>query len=429
MDQRTPPTADVSPDASAVRPTYLSRLKRSPIIETLQYRDFRWVWLGMFASFMGFNMTMIARGWLVLRLADDSPLALALVMLSFAAPMTLVSLIAGAMADRLPRKQMVMASEGGNALMALALATLDITGLVAFWHLLILGFAAGSLMAFNMPTRQAMISDVVPESKLMNAVALNSSSMNLTRVIGPAAAGFLILYMGTAGVFYLIAGAHVFSLVSMGMIRAGGTPAVGPRRGVTGDIREGFAYAAGNPTLLGLVIIMFIPALFGYSYFALLPAWGREALDVGPDELGLLMMVMGVGALVGTLVLASLRSIGRRGTFLLVCGVAWGVSLAIFSQSTSYALAIPFLLLVGLLSSVFMSVIMTMMQLHSAPEMRGRIMSIGMMTFGLIPLSAVPFGAIAEGIGTPAALLLSGLLLAAFTLVFAVRYPSFRRIP
>ena len=385
--------------------------------------------LGSFVSFMAMNMHMITRGWLVLRLADDSPLALALVMMSFALPMTFMSAIGGVLADRIPRKHMVMASQGATALLTVVLATLDLTGIITFWQVLVIGVVNGSLVAFNMPSRQAIISDIVPEGSLMNAISLNNSAMNGTRILGPAAAGVLIIFMGTAGVFYLIAGTYVVSVLTMAMVRAGGTPAARSRGGVGGDIREGFAYARSSPTLLGLIIMAFVPVLFGFSYYALLPAWAREALDVGSEGLGVLMMIMGIGALAGTLILASVRNLKRRGVFLLSSCVGWGVALAVFSQSTSYATTVPLLLFIGLVSSIFMSLNMTLMQMNTKPEMRGRIMSIGMMTFGAMPLSAVPFGALAERIGTPDALFLSGILLAVFTLIFAFAYPSFRKIP
>ena len=408
--------------------TFLRALAQAPILESLHYRDFRWMWLGIFASFMGFNMLMITRGWLVLRLADDSPLALALVIMSFAAPMAVVSLVGGALADRIPRKRLVLLSEGGNAVLAVLLATLDFAGLVEFWHLLPIGLASGSMMAINMPGRQAMISEIVPEGKLMNAIALNSSSMNLTRIVGPAVAGVLILFMDTAGVFFLIAGIHAFSLLSMVMVSAGGTAIATSQKGLTDDIRAGFTYTAQNPTLLSLIILLFIPGLFGYSYMVLLPAWGREALDVESDGLGVLVMMMGVGALVGTLMLASMGRIRRRGALLIVFCLAWGVSLAVFSQMESYASAIPILVIIGLVSSIFMSLSMTMMQLYSVPEMRGRIMSIAMTTFGIMPLSAVPFGALAEKVGTPDALMYSGIILTALTLVFALASPGLRKL-
>ncbi len=424
-------SSDLAGPASRARPARgpsPSLLQRIPALESLQYRDFRWLWLGSFASFMAMNMQMITRGWLVLRLADDSPLALSLVMMSFAVPMTLVSVVAGAMADRIPRRLMVMCSQGGNAVSTLLLAALDLTGLVQFWHLLVLGVVNGSLNAFHMPSRQAIISEMVPENKLMNAISLNNSGMNMTRIVGPAVAGLLIGYIETAGTFFLIAGIYAFAVVSTGMIRAGNTSGSHSRRGMASDIRAGFAYAAGNPALLGLIIMAFIPSLFGFSYHALLPAWAREALDVDSEDLGLLMMVMGVGALVGSLILASLRQSSRRGMLLIASCVAWGAGLAAFSQMTSYATAVPLLLFTGLVSAIFMSLNMTLMQVYSAPEMRGRVMSIGMMSFGVMPLSAVPFGAIAERTGTPDALLLSGVLLTLFTIAFAIGYPSFRKI-
>ena len=377
---------------------------------------------------MALNMQMITRGWLVLRLADDSPLSLSLVMVSFAAPMTFVSLVGGVLADRIPRKRMVILSQGGNALLTLLVATLDITGIVAFWHLIVLGVLNGSLMAFNMPSRQAMISDIVPEDRLMNAISLNNSAMNLTRVIGPALAGILIVYIETAGVFYLISGIYVFAILSMTTIRAGTTPASTSRKGMAGDIGEGLRYVFYSPTLRGVMLILLVGTLFGFSYYALLPAWGREALDVGSDDLGILMTLMGAGALVATLILASMSRFRHRGLLLLVSCVVWGVALALFSQATSFAVAVPYLLAVGLLSSLFMSLNMTLFQVYAAREMRGRVMSIGMMTFGLTPLSALPFGALAESIGTPDALMVSGLLLTAGSLILIIALPNLRRI-
>ena len=377
---------------------------------------------------MALNMQMITRGWLVLRLADDSPLSLSLVMVSFAAPMTFVSLVGGVLADRIPRKRMVIFSQGGNALLTLLVATLDITGIVAFWHLIVLGVLNGSLMAFNMPSRQAMISDIVPEDRLMNAISLNNSAMNLTRVIGPALAGILIVYIETAGVFYLISGIYVFAILSMTTIQAGTTPASTSRKGMAGDIGEGLRYVFYSPTLRGVMLILLVGTLFGFSYYALLPAWGREALDVGSDDLGILMTLMGAGALVATLILASMSRFRHRGLLLLVSCVVWGVGLALFSQATSFAVAVPYLLAVGLLSSLFMSLNMTLFQIYAAREMRGRVMSIGMMTFGLTPLSALPFGALAESIGTPDALMVSGLLLTAGSLILIIALPNLRRI-
>ena len=384
---------------------------------------------GSFVSFLAMNMQMITRGWLILRLTDDSPLALVAVLVSFSLPMTFMSLVGGALADRLPRRSLVVMSQAGNAVLTIIIGFLDFTGLVTFWQVMFIGFCNGSLMAFNMPSRQAMLSEIVPEKSLMNAISLNNSGMNLTRIVGPALAGFLILFIGTHGVFFIVGGVYVFSVLTTLMIDAGRTPATSSKKGVGGDIKEGLAYVADDPGRRGLVILLLITTLFGFSFWGLLPAWAREALDVQSDGLGILMTIMGVGALFGTLGLAAVPGLARRrGIFLLICTAIWGVALAAFSQMTNYAATIPLLLLIGVISSVHMSLGMTMMQTLAAPEMRGRMMSIGMMTFGAMPLSSVPFGILAERIGTPSSLFISGALLSIVVIIFAIGYPAFRRV-
>lgn len=401
----------------------------SPIFETLQIPDFRWIWIGSFISFMAMNMQMITRGWLVLRLENDSPLALVLVMVSFAAPMTVVSLVGGALADRFPKKNLIIVSQSANAVMTFVLAMMDASGEIWFGAVLIIGVVNGSMMAINMPSRQAIISDIVPENKLMNAVALNNSAMNLTRIIGPAIAGFLIIFIDTSGVFYLIAAIYVLSALSLLMVKTNAVQARGgAKKGVGKDIFEGLRYVWSDVNLRGLILMAFIPSLFGFTLFALLPVWAREALNVNSSDLGILMTMMGVGALIGTLGLAGIRKFSRRGVLLLGLGVLWGVTLVGLANSMIFPVAMPFLLIVGLISSVYMSLNMTLTQISSAPEMRGRVMSIMMMTFGLMPIGALPFGTIAEYIGTANALTISGALLSILILTFAFAYPAFKRI-
>ena len=425
----TPPPSNVTtPVASRARNNRINSVLSSPIFETLQIRDFRWIWIGSFVSFMAMNMQMITRGWLVLRLENDSPLALVLVMVSFAAPMTVVSLLGGALADRFPKKNLIIVSQSANAVMTFVLAMMDASGTIWFGAVLFIGVVNGSMMAINMPSRQAIISDIVPETKLMNAVALNNSAMNLTRIIGPALAGFLILFIDTSGVFYLISAIYVLSALSLLMVKTNAVQAKGARKGVGKDIFEGLRYVWGDVDLRGLILMAFIPSLFGFTLFALLPVWAREALNVNSSDLGILMTMMGVGALIGTLGLAGVRKFSRRGMLLLGLGVLWGVTLVGLANSMIFPVAMPFLLIVGLISSVYMSLNMTLTQVSSAPEMRGRVMSIMMMTFGLMPIGALPFGTIAEYIGTANALTISGALLSILILAFAFTYPAFRRI-
>ncbi|MBN2568981.1 MAG: MFS transporter [Deltaproteobacteria bacterium] len=396
---------------------------------SFRYRDYRWLWLGTFFSFMAVGMQQITRGWLVLRLTDDSPFALAMVMVSFALPLTFFSMLGGVLADRIPRRQIILLSQSGNTILTLLLATLDLTGLILFWHLLVIGVGNGTLAAFNMPSRQSIVSDIVPGETLMNAISLNSVGMNITRIVGPALAGVLIVYLGTAGVFYLVAGIHTFSAISTALIKAGKVQSNKKSgKGMAEDIREGFQYAVHDPTLLGLVVMSFVPALFGFPYLALLPAWGREVLNIQSDGLGLLMACVGVGSLVGAMGLASLHHLRKRGSFLVINAFVWGCALLLFSRCASYTTALPALIMVGVLSAVFMSLNMTLMQTYSSREMRGRVVSMAMMSFGVMPLSAVPFGALAEGIGTANSLCIAGLLLCLFAIVFFFVFPKFRKV-
>ncbi|MCH8309896.1 MAG: MFS transporter [Chloroflexi bacterium] len=428
MDQRTltPPTP--APSAPEKKPPVYS-LSRYAMFESLQYRNFRLIWAGSFISFMAMNMQMITRGWLVVELRDASPFALALVMVTFAVPSTVSSLIGGALADRFPKKYLIITSQTGNFLMTLLLGLLNLSGHIEFWHVLAVGVVNGTMMGINMPSRAAIISDIVPERSLMNAISLNNSGMNLTRIIGPAVAGFLILIIGTSGVFLLVSGIYALAVASMMPIKIPAPSSKASRKGVFGDIKEGFAYAMGNPKLLGLVVIVLIATLFGFSYWSLLPAWAVEALNVEADGLGILMTIMGVGALVGTLGLAGMSNTKNKGMILLVSVFIWGIALAAFSMVTSYTVAIPFLLIIGAVSSIFMSMNMTLMQTMAAPEMRGRMMSLNMMTFGLMPVSSLPLGALAEFRNSTAdALFLSGVLLTVGTIIFVFAYPPFRKL-
>jgi len=411
---------------AGTEPKPSARLKFSNMLETLSYKDFRWLWIGSFVSFMAMNMQMITRSWLVLRVTDDSPLALTLVTLTFALPMTVVAPLAGALADRFSRKKLIIFSQIGSGIFTLFLGTLDFIGVVNFWHIMIIGVFNGSLMAINMPSRQAIISDIVPDSKLMNAISLNFSSMNLTRVAGPALAGFLILLMDTSGVFFVIAVIYAFAAITIGMVNYAPDREIKTGKNVGGDVLDGLRYVFATPSLRSLFIMSFIPVIFGFSFMALVPAWAREALAIESDGLGILLMLMGIGATIGTLLLASIGNIPKRGMVMLGASLAWGISLAIFAQLTSFTIAIPFLIFIGLTSSMYMSLNMTMVQIKANPEMRGRTMSIAMMTFGMMPLSAVPFGTLAEKIGTADSLTISGILLAVFTIGFALTNRNFR---
>ena len=402
--------------------------KESPIYETLALADFRWVWLGSLASFMAMNMDMLDRGWLVLRLSNDSPSALTWVMVSMALPMTVMSLVGGALADRFTKKYLIMISQLGTAGSCLVVAILDATGAVWLGALMVTGFLNGCMMAINMPARQSIVSEIVPPGRIMNAIALNNTTMNMTRGLGPAVGGIMIAFLDTSGVFYVIALLYVFSALSMIPIKTATADNNRPRKSVTGDIREGLSYVIGDPVLRGMAIMALMPALFGYTIMVLMPAWGREVLNVSSYDLGYLMSFTGLGAVLGTLALASLRSMSRKGWALLTLSSLWGISVVGLATSIGFIMAIFFLFAFGLLSAIYMSLNMSISQMYAEPEKRGRVMSIFMMSFGLMPLSALPFGEMAEFIGTPQTLVIAGLMLTILTIVFGIVYPRFRQM-
>ena len=419
-----------APVAAAPTPPvpFTAKLKQSPIVEILLLADFRWIWLGSFASFTAMNMQMITRGWLVLRLENDSPSALTWAMVSFAAPMAIVSLLGGALSDRIPKKYLIIGSQLGNAVLTLTVGLMDASGTIWLGALMVLGVLNGSMFALNMPSRQAIISEIVPRDRVMNAVALNNTSMNLTRAFGPALAGIIIAFFSTALVFYIVSIVYVLSALSVVRLKNTVVMPASGRKSVMADIKDGLSYALGDPTLRGLIIMAFLPALFGFTLFALMPAWAREALNVSSFDLGYLMAVMGIGALFGTLGLASMRNLNGRGMILLVISTFWGLSIIGVAFAAEFVSAIFFLIVYGLLSSLYMSLNMTLSQIYADPEKRGRVMSLFMMTFGLMPIGAIPFGEFAEVVGTPQALSISGFVLTALTLTFAFAYPHFRKI-
>ncbi len=261
----------------------------------------------------------------------------------------------------------------------------------------------------------------------MSAIALSNSANNSTRLVGPSLAGFLIVFIGTSGVFYLIAVVQLIALFFTSLLKTGKEATGKSNKSMTADITEGFKYAKSNPVMLGLVLLSLVPAIFGFPYVTLLPAWAREALNAQSLGMGWMEGVMGFGSLLGSLILASVKHIRNRGVFLIINGFAWGLALFMFSRCGSYYTAFPGIFVVGFMSSIFMSLNNTLMQIKSSEEMRGRMVSLSMMTFGIMPLSAVPFGALAESIGTPDSLMTAGALLCVFIIFFYIFSPNFRR--
>ena len=412
--------------------------RRATILESLQYRDFRWLWLGSLVAYMSLNLQMLNRSWLVVILEDNSPLALALVMMSFALPMTFVSPIGGVLADKWSKKKLIAASQIGSAVVTFGLGILDFTGVIQFWHLLASGLLNGVMMAINVPSRQAIVSDIVPKEALMNAISLNNSAMSITRILGPALGGFMIVYFvdwipllesGTAGVFFVIAAVYIFAALSILRIKTDVIIEKDKVKSSFGkDLFSGLIYVLHHKIIRVVLFVNLIGSVFGWAFMTLMPAWARVVLNVNADDLGILLTVIGVGSLVATLGLASLSNFKYRGILLIASCLLWGLSLALISKMDQFYIVYPLLLFIGIASGIFMSLGMTLMQYYSEPEMRGRVMSVAVMPFGVSSMSAVPFGMIATKIGIENSLMISGILLVFFTILIVLVFPFFTKV-
>ena len=394
------------------------KVKPGGTFSSLAERDFRWLWLGSLGSSFAMNMQIVARGWLVYDLTS-SALDLAWVTMSFTLPQVLFSLWGGVLADRLPKRRIIAVAQSLNFVATLIMATIIITGRVEFWDFIWIGAFNGTVLALSMPARQAFVPELVGEGRIFNAMALNTASWNLSRILGPTLAGGLIAMLahgdtssayGVGVVYYAIAGLYFISAASVALIRVQSRTVPSAEASVLHDIAAGFRYVVAHPPVLGLIMLSIVPFLFGMPINTLLPAFNEDVLKGGPDSLGMLLGSMGAGAIVGSLMLARLGDIRRKARWLVGTSIAWGVFMGAFASTRELYLAALLMAAIGWVSAWNMSLNRGQLQVIIAPEMRGRIMSIDMMSHGLMPLGIIPISLIAERVSIPAALVSAGAL-------------------
>jgi predicted MFS family arabinose efflux permease len=281
-----------------------------------------------------------------------------------------------------------------------------------------------------MPSRQAFIAQLVSRERLMNAVALNNAGMNFSRVIGPTLAGSLIALpnVGAGDVYLLMAGMYAFVVVSLLRIPQDGAPVGARRPPPLRALGDGLSYIRTNPVVFTLLLLAFVPVLLGMPYQQLMPVFAEDVFGVGPSGLGLLLTVNGIGALIGSLTIASLTAFRRRGLLQMALGITFGLTVAIFAFGQSFELGLAMLFLVGMASSGFQSLNSTLVMSNTDPTYTGRVMSVYMLTFSAMPLGVVPFGALADRYGAPVTIGIGGLLLAAVIAAVGVLHPSYRHI-
>jgi MFS family permease len=368
---------------------------------------------GVAPGMLSMQMSTVALGYLAYELSGSAT-ALGLIGLGWGIPMLVLSLAGGVVADRFPRRMILLLTQAVVGLAALLGAVLLATGLIQVWHLFVISLMQGISFAFNMPARQAMMADLVGPEDLGNAIALNNAVINCTRVVGPPIAGLLIGQpaVGINGVFMLIASAYIAVLLTLARLPNLAAP-VRARRSGWSDLVEGLRFIASTPVLLGLLALAFIPMFLGMPHQLLLPVFALSVLRVGPEGLGLLSMASGLGALAGSVAVTILADprYQRRVQFLL--GLLFGAGLVGFALSGALVPAALCLALVGAASAGYMSINNTLIMQAAPRELHGRVMSVYMMTFALMPLASLPAARLADTIGAPATVAGMGLLLGA----------------
>ena len=407
------------------------------ITTALAVRDFRRLWVGNLAASFAMNMQMLARGWLVYDLTD-SPLDLAWVMMSFTVPQILFSLWGGVAADRWPRRGILVAAQLLNAVATLAMAVIILAEQVTFWHFIWFGAFNGGVLAVSIPARNAYMADLVAPRHFITAMALNTSGMNLARILAPMIGGLLIAVLA-AGDTTSYFGVGVVYLVIVGLyfVAAGATwlvAATGPVRGRTAggrqldDMIEGLRYVFANPPVLALLLLSVVPFLFGWTLNTLIPAFNKDVLGGGPDDLGFLLSAMGIGAIVGSLMLAAAGDFRRKGAWVIGTCFAWAAAVVGFAASHTFLLAAAAVAAYGWLSSVNMALNRGLISTVVEPRMRGRVLSVDMMAHGLMPLGIIPISLIAESAGVAIALAVSGLAFALSVGALMAVSPAVRRL-
>jgi len=401
-------------------PTGLTRMFRA-----LRYRNYRLFFIGQGISLIGTWMQQVAISWLVYSLTNSAFL-LGVVAFSGLISTFLLTPFAGVLVDRLDRHRILVITQTLAMLQAFALAAVVLTGAAAVWNLILLSAALGLINAFDMPTRQSFVLDMVTNrADLGNAIALNSSLFNSARLIGPSVAGVLVALVGE-GLCFLINGISFIAVIACLLaMKMAPTPARGKQEDFFRGMKDGANYAFGFPPMKYIIILLAFAALVAMPYPVLMPVFAKEVLQGGANTLGFLMAAAGVGALAGAIYLASRQNVFGLDKVIVVSTFSFGIGLICFSLSRITALSMLFMAVTGFGMVVQLAACNTILQTIADDDKRGRVMSLYIMSFmGLAPFGSLLFGGLADVIGAPHTLLIGGVCMLAGGLLFARKLSS-----
>lgn len=397
---------------------------------SLKEPEYAWYFAGNIAFFMGMQMQFVLRGFLTYELTD-SAVALAWISIAMALPMLVGAPFGGLIADRVNKRMLLMVTQTISALASLVVAVLIITDQITFSQLLLISVITGFVFSFNMPARQALVPSLVPQHKLMNAVSLQMGGMNLTRIVAPALGGLLIVPMGVGWVYMVTVGLFVVAVASEMNLPKHGMKGTTERKPFKEDFTVGFRYIWHDPTLRLLMFAALIMPLFGFPLQQLFPVFAKDVYSGwGSDSmrLGLLASASGVGGLAGALIAANMDNRPAKGKFMFFGGAVMGICMFIFAVTPFFALALVFLIAMGIGQMIFQATNNATIQANLPNEVRGRVMSVLMMSFGLMPLGVVPVSFAADEAGAPFAIGASAVVFAVVLVGMWVFSPKLRNL-
>ncbi|ORX23559.1 MFS transporter [Thermoanaerobacterium sp. PSU-2] len=396
---------------------FLDKLTDS-VFPALRHRNFRLFWFGQMISLIGTWMQNIGQDWLVLKLTNSAFLLGVVSALQFL-PMLFLSLFAGVVIDRFPKRKILIFTQTSLLVTALALATLTALNIINYWEILVLATIVGFINTIDNPARQSFIIDLVGKEDLMNAISLNSSIFNAARIIGPGIAGVLIGLLGYALCFYLNALSFIAVITGLILIdvKVSKSRAMLKKEDVISDIKEGLLYIKNTPIIFATILMMAVLSTFAINFNVLVPVFAKNILNQNSTGYGFLMSSMGVGALIGALILASLSKKGAKPFYLILGGVGLCVFQILIGFQSYYWLTTILLALSGFSMITFSASANTTVQLNSSNRFRGRVMSVYSLVFGgVTPIGALYAGSLAEKVGAHMTFIISGIIGIAYIL-------------
>ena len=382
------------------------------LFSALTNRDFRLILTGNAIASLSFSMEMLAQGWLVLE-TTDSPLWVGIAAGLRGVGLVAFGAIGGVLADRFNRRNALLATQNLRGITLLILGLLITTNHIELWHILVGSLFQGTLQGVFLPANNGLFYDSVGRGQLLNAMSARLAVFNLNLVFGPILASTLIVNSGIGSCYITASLVLIISSIPILFVRTrNSTKHI--QNSVWKTLIEGLNYTRRNKHLRTLLLLSLLMEMFGFSYIVMLPVIARDVLDVGVSGLGLLQSAGGIGALVGTISVASLGDFKAKATILAITSSGAGIGLIFFALSPWFATSLIMAFLVGATIMAYDATMATILQLLSSDEMRGRVLGIYGLTFGFTPLGGFISGSIATIISAPFAIGMGGIIIVAY---------------